>query len=137
MGVRFLALVPMLTAVLGIACALRPSARRLLWPTLALAAANVVLTPLTSGEWFYQRAEDPAYEQAVARGDFAAYDQLLRGHDPHLHPRMVAMAVALLVSLVVLGVLRRRGVSPAVSALAVVAVLGTAGASFVQGLLIL
>jgi hypothetical protein len=50
--VRFLALLPVLTAILAAGCALWPPARRVIWPVVALAAINVVLTPLTSGEWF-------------------------------------------------------------------------------------
>lgn len=107
-GMRILAILPVLTAAMAVACALWPAARRFVWPAVALAAINVVLTPLTSGEWFYQRAEGPSYDQAVARGDFAAYEDLLNRHDPHLHPRMIAMAVVLLITLVVLGLLHNR-----------------------------
>ena len=77
-------------------------------PVLALAVLNVVLTPLTSGEWFYQRAENSAYEQAVARGDFTAFQDLLDRHDPHLLPRMVTLAAVLLVSVALLAVLHFR-----------------------------
>lgn len=105
---RFLAVLPILTALAAVCCVLLPAARRFVWPVVALAAVNVVATPLTSGEWFYQRTEDAAYEQAVARGDFDAFDRLLAGHDPHLQPRMMAMAVGLLVALAAFGVVRVR-----------------------------
>ena len=114
---------------------LRPAARRLVWPAVALAAANVVLTPLTSGEWFYQRAEDASYARAVADGDFGGFDRLMGGHDPHLLPRMAAMAVALLAALVVVALLRDRA-GPA-RGIAGAAVLLVAAASAIQGVLLL
>jgi hypothetical protein len=49
-SVRLLAVLPILTAALAVAVVLLPAARRLVWPAVVLAAANVVLTPLTSGE---------------------------------------------------------------------------------------
>ena len=107
-GVRLLAVLPILTAALAAGCALWPAARRVVWPVVALAAINVVLTPLTSGEWFYQRQEGASYDRAVAGGDFTAFDRQLLQHDPHLQPRMTVIAVALLVCLVVLAVLRAR-----------------------------
>lgn len=139
---RILAVLPLLTAVLTVWCALWPPPRRFLWPVVGLAAVNVILTPLTSGEWFYQRVEDASYEQAVASGDFAGFDRLLAHHDPHLHPRMVAMAVALLVSFVGLAMLRARpsGVgqtSPVLSRAAVGLVLLAAAVTAVQGGLLL
>lgn len=139
---RFLAILPILTAALAVACAVRPAAHRLIWPTVALAAINVVLTPLTSGEWFYQRAEDPSYETAVARGDFASFDDLLSRHDPHLHPRMVGMSVALLLAVAVLGLLRSRaargqGVPAVALTTATGAVLLAALVSIVQGVMLI
>lgn len=121
---------------------LRPAARRLIWPAVVLAAANVVLTPFTSGEWFYQRKEDALYDQAVARGDFSGFGRLLGGHDPHLLPRMTVLAVALLAALVVVALLRARAnggasVSRATWAAAAGLVLLAATVSLVQGVLLL
>jgi|LakMenEpi03Aug12_release.lakeMendotaPanAssembly.Ray.scaffolds.fasta_scaffold241346_2 hypothetical protein len=142
MRVRLLAVLPILTAVLAIAVVLLPAARRFVWPVVVLAAANVVLTPLTSGEWFYQRTEDASYARAVADGDFTGFDRLMAGHDPHLLPRMAAMAVALLVALVGVAVLRARAnggasVSTATWAAAAGVVLLAATVSLVQGVLLL
>lgn len=139
---RIFAALPILTAVLAIGIALWPPARRFIWPVAALAAINVILTPLTSGEWFYQRTEDASYEQAVAKGDFTAFDRLLTQHDPHLSPRMIAMAVALLIALVGLAVLRARVSegAPALRALLRIAtgcVLLSAIAVLIQGGLLL
>lgn len=141
-SVRLLALLPILTAALAVAVVLRPAARRLVWPAVALAAANVVLTPLTSGEWFYQRKEGALYDQAVARGDFTGFDRLTGGHDPHLLPRMTVLAVALLAALVVVALLRARAnggasVSRATWAAAAGLVLLAATVSLVQGVLLL
>jgi lysylphosphatidylglycerol synthetase-like protein (DUF2156 family) len=134
-SVRLLAVLPILTAALAVAVVLRPAARRLVWPAAVLAAANVVLTPFTSGEWFYQRAEDASYDQAVARGDFGGFDRMMGQHDPHLLPRMTALAVALLAALVVVALLRDRA-GPA-RGIADAAVLLAAAASAVQGVLLL
>lgn len=141
-GVQFLAALPVVTAALAAVCVLRPAARRFIGPVVALAAVNVVLTPLTSGEWFYQREEDSSYEQAVTKGDFAAFDRLVGQHDPHLQPRMVAIAVVLLVALAVVAVLHARAgrghrVSTTTSAVAGGAVLLAAAASAIQGVLVL
>jgi hypothetical protein len=141
-SVRILAVLPILTAFTAVWCAMWPTARRFVWPVLALAAINVILTPLTSGEWAYQRVEDASYEQAVAKGDFSGFGRLLAHHDPHLHPRMVAMAVVLLVSLAGLAMLqvRRSGgarTSPALSRGAVGFVLLAAAVTAVQGGLLL
>lgn len=132
----------MLTAALAVLCALWPAARRFIRPVVALAAVNVMATPFTSGEWFYQRAEDASYEQAVAKGDFAAFERLLDQHDPHLLPRMVALAVGLLVPLVGLAVLQVRSnrgepASAATTALVSGAVVLAALVSVVQGFALL
>jgi len=139
--VRILVVLPMLTAVLAVVCVLWQPARRFLWPVVALAAVNVVLTPFTSGEWFYQHAESASYQQAVTRGDYTVFDDLLGRHDPHLLPRMIGLAAALLVSLAVLAVLQGRAnrgkpVSGALSAIAAGAILLSAVATLVQGLLL-
>jgi ABC-type branched-subunit amino acid transport system permease subunit len=55
-------LAPMV-ALLEIVCAFWPAARRrLVWLVLALAAVNLVLTPLTTeaGEWLYDREGSPS-----------------------------------------------------------------------------
>jgi hypothetical protein len=137
--VQILAGLPVVTAVLAVVCTVVPAARRLVWPVVALAAVNIMLTPLTSGEWFYQRTEDASYEQAVATGDFTAFDRLSAGHDPHLFPRMVGIAVALLVALIGWGLLQRRGDKPAAATRAAVAGLVVAAAvvSIAQGLVVL
>lgn len=67
-----------LTALLLIACALWPPARRrLVWLNLALTVAVLVLTPLTTktGEWLYnQRSEHSAILQTHAqRAEWAKY----------------------------------------------------------------
>jgi hypothetical protein len=140
--VRLLAVLPILTAVVAVAVVLRPAARRFVWPAVAVAAANVVLTPLSSGEWFYQRTEDAFYDRAVSGGDFAGFDRLMAGHDPHLLPRMAAMAVALLVALVGVAVLQSRAnggarVAAATWAVAVGVVVLAAAVNLVQGVLLL
>lgn len=123
---------PMLTVLLAAVCALVPAARRLVWPLLALAALNVVLSPVTSGEWFYQRAEIPDYRQAVASGDFTVFGKLLGGHDPYLQPKMVAIAVVLLIAVAVLALLQHRERSG--SATPALARIGVAGLIFLAGL---
>lgn len=116
---------PVLTAALAAVCVLWPAARRLAWVALTLAVFNVVLSPLSSGEWFYQRAEVPDYDQAVARGDFSAYRDLLGRHDPTLQPKMIGVAVALLVALALWTLLRvRTGRGRPVSALVSAAATG-------------
>lgn len=139
---RLLALLPILTAALAIWCALVPAARRFIWPVVALAAVNAVLTPLSSGEWFYQQQEYAFYDSAVSRGDFTGFDRLLAQHDPQLQPRMTGLAVGLLVALVVLAVLRVRadrgaGASAVAGAVAAGAVLLAAAANLAQGVLLL
>ena len=67
-----------LTAGLEILCALWPAARRrLVWLVLALAAAVMVLTPLTTsaGEWLYNQASEhpPILETHEHRAGWAIY----------------------------------------------------------------
>jgi uncharacterized membrane protein YidH (DUF202 family) len=67
-----------LLALLVIVCALWPAARRrLVWLNLALAAAVVVLTPLTvsAGEWLYnqQPEHSPILETHEERAQWAIY----------------------------------------------------------------
>jgi amino acid transporter len=71
-------LVP-LTALLEIVCGLWPAARRgqLLWLTLVLAAATMVLTPLTinAGQWLYGLREKPSpiLQEHAERGSTMVY----------------------------------------------------------------
>jgi len=139
--VPILVVIPILAAVAAVACVLWPPARRFTWPAVTLAAVNVVLTPFTSGEWFYQHKEDGAYQKAVARGDFTEFHDLLGQHDPRLLPRMIAIAVGLLVVLAVFALLRVRAVRgkpvrPAAVAIVGGAVLLAAAATLVQGYLL-
>ncbi len=99
---------PVLTVLLAAACALVPAARRWVWPLLALAALNVVLSPITSGERFYQSAEIPDYRRAVETGDFTTFRELLGRHDPYLEPKMIAIAVVLMIAVAALALLRHR-----------------------------
>ena len=98
----------MLTVLLAVACALVPAAHRLVWPLLALAAVNVVLSPTTSGERFYQSAEIPDYRKAVETGDFTTFRELLGRHDPYLQPKMIAISVVLMIAVAVLALLQHR-----------------------------
>ena len=140
--VPILVVIPILAAVAAVACVLWPPARRFIWPAVTLAAINVVFTPFTSGEWFYQHKEDAAYQKAVARGDFTELHDLLGRHDPRLLPRMIAIAVGLLLVLVVFALLRVRTARgkpapPVTSAIAAGAVLLAAAATLVQGYLLI
>jgi amino acid transporter len=71
-------LVP-LTALLEIVCGLWPAARRgqLLWLTLLLAAATMVLTPLTinAGQWLYdlRKKPTPILQEHAERGSTMVY----------------------------------------------------------------
>lgn len=75
--VHFVVVLAPLTAVLAALCAIWPAARRrLVWLVLALAAACVVLTPLTAeaGEWLTGRVDASRSLQAhVALGDSMIY----------------------------------------------------------------
>ena len=67
-----------LVALLEILCAFWPAARqRLVWLVLALAAANLVLTPLTTyaGEWLYDQQSDPSpiLREHAERADWMIY----------------------------------------------------------------
>lgn len=73
-----LVLVP-LTALLEIVCGLWPAARRgqLMWLTLILAAATMVLTPLTinAGAWLYDLRTNPSpiLREHASRGGLMTY----------------------------------------------------------------
>lgn len=77
--VHFLVVLVPLTALLEIACALWPAARRgqLVWLTLILATATTVLTPLTThaGQWLYdlRRNPNPILREHAERGDTMIY----------------------------------------------------------------
>jgi uncharacterized membrane protein len=85
-------LVP-LTALLEIVCGLWPAARRgqLLWLTLVLAAATMVLTPITinAGEWLYdlRTKPSPILREHADRGGTMIY----------FSAALLAVAVALVV----------------------------------------
>ena len=98
--VHFLVVLAPLTALLEIACALWPAARRghLVWFTAVLAAVTTALTPITThaGGWLYDLRRNP--------------EPILRKH-AELGDTMIYFAIALLVvavALVVLGVVERR-----------------------------
>jgi uncharacterized membrane protein len=77
--VHFLVVLAPMTALLEIACALWPAARRgqLVWLTLILAIVTTVLTPITTnaGEWLYdlRRNPDPMLREHAERGDTMIY----------------------------------------------------------------
>jgi uncharacterized membrane protein len=98
--VHFLVVLAPLTALLEIACALWPAARRghLVWLTAILAAVITALTPITANAvgWLYDLRRNP--------------DPILRKH-AELGDTMIYFAVALLivaVALLVLGLVERR-----------------------------
>jgi uncharacterized membrane protein len=80
--VHFMVVLAPLTALLEIACALWPAARKgqLLWLTLILAVVVTVLTPITSnaGGWLYdlRRNQDPVLREHAERGDTMIYFSL-------------------------------------------------------------
>jgi ABC-type branched-subunit amino acid transport system permease subunit len=70
-----------LVALLEILCAFWPAARRrFVWLVLALAAVNLVLTPLTTeaGEWLYdqKRSHTPIMQEHAERGEWMIYFSL-------------------------------------------------------------
>ena len=126
-------ILPALTAVVTVACAVWPAAGRLVWLALALGVVNVALTPFASGEWFYQRSEASAFRDAVTRGDFTSFDDMMSRHDPHRLRTTVVIAVSLLAAICGLALVRYRGkhggVSTRMSSIAaVIAVVVGAGA---------
>lgn len=67
-----------LVAVLEILCGFWPAARRrLVWLVVVLAAANLVLTPLTTeaGEWLYNQRSQPSHilQTHAERGQWMIY----------------------------------------------------------------
>lgn len=107
-------LVP-LTALLEIVCGLWPAARRgqLLWLTLVMAAATMVLTPITinAGQWLYDLRTKPS--------------PILREHAER-GSTMVYFAAALLVvavGLVVVRLIERRSERPRMVARVIVGII--------------
>ena len=92
-------LVP-LTGLLVIVCGLWPAARRgqLLWLTLALATATMILTPITidAGEWLYdlRTKPSPILREHAERGETMVY--------------FAAAMLAVAIGLVVLRLIERR-----------------------------
>jgi small-conductance mechanosensitive channel len=114
--VHFVVVLALLTAVLGVLCAVWPAARqRLVWLTLALAVVTTVLVPFTteSGEWLEHHIEK---------------SELVEKH-AELGDTMIYFALALLVAAVLIAVqhvraARDRALSGALAAaIAVFAVL--------------
>lgn len=93
--VHFMVVLAPLTAVLEIACALWPAARRgqLVWLTLILAVVTMVLTPVTTnaGGWLYDLRRNP--------------EPILREH-AHRGGTMIYFSAALLVVAIALVALR-------------------------------
>ena len=121
--VHFIVVLAPLTAGLAILCAIWPAARqRLVWLVLALASANMVLTPITAeaGEWLYNRVED---------------SELLEKHE-HLGETMIYFSIALLVAAVLLAFVQHRSSrgnsSKALSLISAVLVIGVGVATSAQ-----
>ena len=121
--VHFIVVLAPLTAILAILCAVWPAARRrLVWLVLALAAVNMVLTPITAeaGEWLYKRVEE---------------SELLEKHE-HLGETMIYFSIALLVAAVLLAFVQHRSSrgnsSKALSLISAVLVIGVGVATSAQ-----
>jgi len=115
--VHFLVVLALLTALPVIVCAVWPAARRrLVGPTLTLAAVTTALTPITTeaGEWLFdlRRSPSPILREHAERGGW-----------------MIYFSVALLVvaiALAVLHVLERRSDKRRVATRAILAILAVA-----------
>jgi len=121
--IHFIVVLAPLTAILAILCALWPAARqRLVWLVLALAAVNLVVTPIAAeaGEWLENKVGD---------------SEILEKH-AHLGETMIYVSVALLVSAILLAVVhfRARGGKPStvLSAIVAVLVVGVGVGSMIQ-----
>ncbi|TQF73524.1 hypothetical protein FK531_08540 [Rhodococcus spelaei] len=118
--VHFVVVLAPLTAILLILCSAWPAARRrLVWPTLALAAVTTALTPLTTdaGEWLERHVDrTPAVHTHTDLGD-----------------TMIYFSVALLATAVVMAIVhvreQRSGAAGRVVTAVVVAVALLAGVS--------
>lgn len=115
---HFVVVLAPLTALLEIVCSLWPAARRgaLLWLTLILATATMVLTPITinAGEWLYDlRAKpSPILQEHAARGELMTY--------------FSAALLAVAIGLVVLRLIERRSDRRRLVANVIVAILALA-----------
>jgi hypothetical protein len=115
--VHFVVVLVPLTALLVMVCAVwRAARRRLVWPTLILAAVITALTPITTdaGEWLFDLRRDPSpiLREHAERGGW-----------------MIYFSVALLVvaiALAVLHVLERRSDKRRVATKAILAILAVA-----------
>ena len=121
--VHFIVVLAPLTAILAILCALWPAARqRLVWLVLALAAANLVVTPIAAeaGEWLETKVGD---------------SELLEKHE-HLGETMIYVSVALLVAAILVAIVhfrdRRDKPSTALSAIVAVLVVGVGVGAMIQ-----
>jgi len=130
------AALPAVTVAFASLCALWPPARRMVWLALALALVNVLLTPFSSGEWFYQHAESTDYRGAIASGDFTGFREVMGRHDPHRLRRMVSLAICLLFAVSLLALVHARAsrgrTSTVMSAIVVAIVLLVGAATIVQ-----
>jgi hypothetical protein len=112
---HFVVVLAPLTALLEIVCGLWPAARRgqLLWLTLGLAGATMVLTPITidAGEWLYglRAKPSPILQQHADRGEAMIY--------------FSAALLAVAIGLVVLRLVERRSESPRMIARVVTAII--------------
>ena len=89
--VHFIVVLAPLAAILAILCAIWPAARqRLVWLVFALAAINLVLTPIAAeaGEWLYGRVDESA---------------ALETHE-HLGETMVYFSLALMAAAILLAI---------------------------------
>jgi hypothetical protein len=111
---HFVVVLAPLTALLEILCSVWPAARRghLLWLTLTLATATMVLTPITinAGEWLYDlRAKpSPILQEHAERGEAMVY--------------FSAALLAVAIALVVLRLIERRSDKRRIVASAVVTI---------------
>ncbi len=107
-------LVP-LTALLEILCGLWPTARRgqLLWLTLVLAVATMVITPITinAGEWLYdlRKKPSPILQEHAERGSTMVY--------------FAAALLVVAIGLVVLRFIERRSDKPRLVTHVIVAII--------------
>jgi uncharacterized membrane protein len=111
---HFVVVLAPLTALLEIVCSLWPPARRgqLLWLTVLLATATMVLTPITinAGEWLYDLRAKPSavLQEHAERGELMVY--------------FSAALLAVAIGLVVLRFVERRSDKRRIAAHAIVAI---------------
>lgn len=115
---HFVVVLAPLTALLEIVCSVWPAARRgqLLWLTLLLATATMVLTPITinAGEWLYDlRAKpSPILQEHAERGELMIY--------------FSGALLAVAIGLVVLRLIERRSDKRRIGAHVIVAIVALA-----------